>query len=128
MLSYRKPLIMLALAALLVLPGLAPRARAMDPVTMAVLAPVAIKAAQIATPYVMRGLQCGAVHGFKIGYDIVDILRLPLGLLQASLGAPLGYFRVGLSNICLGGMAPLKLVWDIATWPIALTGVSTGRI
>ena len=33
----------------------APEAKAIDPITIAILTPIAIKAAQIAAPYVLRG-------------------------------------------------------------------------
>ena len=102
------------------------RARAMDPVTMAVFAPLALKAASIATPYVMRGMQSGAVHMVKIGYDMVGIFRLPLGLGQTLLGWPFGYFKTGIQNTTLGFVAPFKLTWDVVLLPVALTGVSTG--
>ena len=34
----------------------APEARAIDPVTIAILTPIAIKAAQVAAPYILKGL------------------------------------------------------------------------
>ena len=112
---------------LLTMALLAPvRVRAMDPVTMAVFAPLALKAASIATPYVMRGMQSGAVHMVKIGYDMVAISRLPLGLGQTLLGWPFGYFKTGIQNTALGAVAPFKMTWDIVLLPVALTGVSTG--
>ncbi|MBR7103538.1 MAG: hypothetical protein IKC65_01205 [Lentisphaeria bacterium] len=102
------------------------RVRAVDPVTMAVFAPLALKAASIAAPYVMRGIQSGAVHMVKIGYDVVAIFRLPLGIGQVLLGWPVGYFDTGVKNTALGAVAPFKLVWDVVLLPVALTGVSTG--
>ena len=105
-------------------PGLAPRARAMDPVTIAVLAPVAVKAAQVALPYVIRGLQCGGAQLIKMGLDVANILRLPVGLLQSTLGAPIGFFDLGVSNMCQGGLAPFKLAWDAVMFPISLSGVA----
>lgn len=97
-----------------------------DPVTLAVFAPLALKAASIAAPYVMRGVQSGAVHMVKIGYDVVGIFRLPLGVGQSLLGWPFGYFKTGVKNMTLGAIAPLKLTWDVLLLPVALVGISTG--
>ena len=119
----KRAILILLLAAALLLPV---RARAMDPVTMAVFAPLALKAASIAMPYVMRGMQSGAVHSVKIGYDMVAIFRLPLGVGQTLLGWPFGYFEKGIKNTVVGAVAPFKLTWDIVLLPVALTGVSTG--
>ena len=116
-------MLILLLTAALLLPV---RVRAMDPVTMAVFAPLALKAASIAMPYVMRGMQSGAVHAVKIGYDMVAIFRLPLGLGQTLLGWPFGYFEKGIKNTAVGAVAPFKMTWDIVLLPVALTGVSTG--
>ena len=65
---------------------------AMDPVTIAILAPIAAKAAEVATPYVIRGLQCGGLHMVKMGTRLIDLFRLPLGLLQATVGIPFNLF------------------------------------
>lgn len=97
-----------------------------DPVTMVAFAPLALKAASIVAPYVMRGVQSGAVHMVKIGYDVVGIFRLPLGVGQTLLGWPFGYFSTGVKNVTLGAVAPFKLAWDTLLLPVALAGVSTG--
>jgi len=124
--THRKTLFALLLAIAIGFPGFAPKAQAFEPVTMALFAPLALKAASIALPYIMRGLNCGGIHMFKIGYDIVDIFRLPVGLFQTTLGIPFGLFDNGVNNIGQGLLAPLKLGWDACTLPIALSGVSTG--
>ena len=97
----------------------------MDPVTIAILTPVAIKAAEVATPYVLRGLQCGGLHMIKIGTRIVDIFRLPLGILQITLGAPFNLFSDGIRNSMLGVLAPLNLLVDTLLLPLAFCGVTT---
>ena len=124
--TLRRRTALLLVAALLLFgaaPGLAPRLRAMDPVTIAILAPVAVKAAQVALPYVIRGMQCGGAQLIKMGLDVANILRLPVGLLQSTLGAPVGFFDLGVSNMCQGGLAPFKLAWDTVMFPISITGV-----
>jgi hypothetical protein len=100
------------------------RAKAMDPVTMAVLAPVAVRGAEVTLPYVVRSLQCGGVQMLKMGIDIVDILRLPVGVLQSTIGAPIGLFDQGIHNVCTGFMSPFKLAWDALLLPVAMTGIA----
>ena len=114
------PLLILALAA----PCAMPRARAMDPVTIAILAPLAIKAAKVAAPYVVRGIKCGALQMKKMGFDLAKILALPLGLCQMTVGAPFGHFKTGANNCWLGIQSPFKLVLDVLMLPLAFTGVA----
>lgn len=102
------------------------KAEAMDPVTIAVLAPLALKAARIATPYVVRGLQCAGAQLVVIGKDMLAILYLPLGIIQSTLGAPFGYFRDGVRNIIAGGAAPFKMVWGVIILPLSIFGVGGG--
>ena len=96
----------------------------MDPVTVSLFAPLAIKAGSIAMPYAMRGLRCGAVQMVKIGRDTAQILYLPVGVIQATLGIPFGSFKSGCANIYTGITAPLRMVWDTLMLPISLTGVT----
>ena len=100
----------------------APEAKAMDPVTIALLTPVAIAAAQKAQPYVVRGLKGGLAGFVDMGVDMIDILRLPLGLLEITLGAPFGFFKAGVRNIVLGFVAPFKLAFHAAILPIKFSG------
>ena len=111
------------LAALLASPFAAPRAEAMDPVTIAILAPIAIKGAKVAAPYVVRGIKCGGLQMKKMGIDLAKILALPLGLCQMSVGAPFGYFKRGANNCWIGIQSPFKFVWDTLMLPLAFTGV-----
>ena len=101
-----------------------PDAKAMDPVTISLFAPLAIKAGSIAMPYAMRGLRCGAVQMVRMGRDTAEILYLPVGVIQATLGIPFGSFKNGCANIYTGITAPLRLVWDTLMLPISLTGVT----
>jgi len=52
-----KKLIVIFLTLLLFLPLPVQKAEAMDPVTIAILAPIALKGARAASPYVIRGMQ-----------------------------------------------------------------------
>jgi hypothetical protein len=118
----RKALVLIILIGLAFMFFPAPQAKAMDPITIALLTPVAIAAAQKAQPYLVRGLQ-GGLKGFKdMGMDLIDVFRLPLGVLQATLGAPFGFFKDGLRNVVLGVVAPFKLAFHTVMLPVRFCG------
>lgn len=103
-------------------------AKAIDPVTIAILAPIAIKAAQIAYPYVLRGLKSGGTHLIKMGKDVLEIFYLPLGVIQSTVCIPFGQFGPGVKNLVKGTIAPFKLALDAIILPFAFFGldVNTG--
>jgi hypothetical protein len=118
----RKTLLLIILAGLTFMFFPAPQAKAMDPVTIALLAPVAMAAAEKAQPYVVRGLK-GGLKGFAdMGMDMIDIFRLPLGVLQATLGIPFGFFKDGIRNMALGAVAPFKLAFHTVMLPVRFCG------
>ena len=119
---FRRNLFILLLAVSVLFPMTKGEVCAMDPVTIAILAPVAIKAAEIMMPYVIQGLKNAGVHLMKMGLDLAGILKLPMGLLQATLGAPIGMFDSGLQNMLTGLTAPLQLVWHTLVFPLAIFG------
>ena len=119
---FRRHFFALLLVITLFAPGMKSEVHAMDPVTIAILAPVAIKAAEVMMPYVIQGLKNAGVHLMKMGLDLAGILKLPLGLLQSTLGAPIGMFDSGLQNMLAGLTAPLQLVWHTVTLPLAIFG------
>ena len=96
----------------------------MDPVTIAILTPVAIKAAEVATPYIFRGLQCGGLHMMKMGTHLIDVFRLPVGLLQMTVGLPFNLFSDGIRNSIRGAIAPLNLLVDTLLLPVAFCGIT----
>lgn len=97
----------------------APEAKAIDPITIAILTPIAIKAAQIAAPYVIRGLRNMAIAAAKTVPDFINLLKLPIGLLMATLGAPFGTFGRGCVYTMQGLFAPFQLVWHVVCIPFA---------
>ena len=120
---FRKRILILLLAAGLFLPfGTPSRLEAMDPVTIAILAPVAIKAAEVMMPYVIQGLKNAGAHLVKMGLDVAGIFKLPLGILQSTLGVPIGMFDAGVQNVIAGFMAPFQLVWHTIMFPLAIFG------
>lgn len=101
----------------------APRAEAIDPVTIAILAPIALKAAEVARPYVLRGLMSGGRHMLTMGVDILEILLLPLGILQMTLLWPFGQLASGMRNTFVGLIAPCKLALHALLLPVAFFGI-----
>lgn len=93
-----------------------PKAKA-EPVTMIILAPLALEAAKQASPYAISSLHAGGAQMLEIGKDFGNLLMLPIGVLQATLGAPFGYFGHGIENIMIGFAAPFQLVGDVLILP-----------
>lgn len=107
-------------------PPLMREAKAMDPVTIAILTPIAIKGAQIAAPYVIRGLVSGGNHMLSMGTDLINFFRLPLGVLQSTVGVPLGQFSNGVRNMVAGGVAPFKFTVKTLLLPLAFCNIGVG--
>ncbi|MBR2356843.1 MAG: hypothetical protein IKA65_02280 [Lentisphaeria bacterium] len=104
--------------------GFSPRAMAFEPITVALLAPVALKVYEAAEPRLVRGAMCGGKKMVQIGGNLLEFFCLPLGLIQATLGAPFGCFGSGMQNIVRGAVAPVKMVGNILVLPFALFGVT----
>lgn len=68
----------------------APEAQAIDPVTIAILAPAAMRMAETAQPYVIQGIAGGAQGLAQMGMAAFKILYIPWGVVQCTLGLPLG--------------------------------------
>ena len=101
-----------------------PEARAMDPVTIAVLAPIAIQVAKAMMPYVIRGMINMGRMGMKAGREMLSILRLPLGLVQVIFLWPWGRnFSSGLRNIGHGAVAPFMMAFYCLLLPFSAFGV-----
>lgn len=120
----RKIFLLTFIICVLLSPSGAVRVQAIDPVTIAILTPVALKCAEIAAPYVWRGLQNGGRHMLKVSENIIDFFRLPVGILQATLGAPFGLFSTGMKNIVSGTLAPFSLTLNVLLMPLAFSGMN----
>lgn len=72
----------------------------------------------------MRGVQNGGRHLLKMGENIFDLFRLPVGILQATLGSPFGMFSSGMKNIVSGTLAPLSLTLNTLLLPLAFSGLN----
>lgn len=121
----KRGILILLIALSFVAPPLTREAKAMDPVTIAILTPIAIKGAKIAAPYVIRGLISGGNHMLSMGVDLLSILRLPLGALQATAGIPFGMFSTGVQNMIAGGVAPFKFAIKAVLLPLAFCNIGT---
>jgi len=112
------------LASILLLPGfLTPRTQAIEPITMVLLAPVALKVYEAAEPRLVRGAKYGGRKLVQMGSNIIEFFYLPLGVIQTTLGAPFGYFSNGVRNIGKGALAPCKLIINTLAFPFTLFGV-----
>ena len=114
-------ILFLALA-LLLLPM--QQARAIDPITIAILAPIALQLAQAAKPYVIRGLMNLGRGMLRVGKDMIELVFLPYGLLKMIFGGPFGGFRSGLVYTLRGGIAVGKVVLHILILPLVTFGVN----
>lgn len=100
-----------------------PKAHAIDPITMAILAPIAVKAAEVAKPYVIRAAVNTGAGLFKVGKDVFEILYLPYGLGEITIGAPFHRFRRGVVHIVRGGVvAPTRLFLHVMLMPLYMVG------
>lgn len=95
-----------------------------DPVTMMVLAPLALKAAREASPYVISGMRGSGDQMVAVAQDFGHILLLPWGAIQATAGMPFGYMGDGFDNIFTGVCAPFELVYDLVLLPFTFMSQS----
>lgn len=114
-------IILLVLVTAILFP--APKAEAIDPVTIAILAPIALKVADKAKPYLIRALLNTGRCLLKMGKDTFQILYLPYGLLKMTVGAPFGGFRSGFIYTIKGAIAPGKLVIHTLLLPAMMIGL-----
>ena len=97
-----------------------PEAKAIDPVTLAILAPIAIKAAEKTAPYIYRGVYNAGKCLLQMGKDVFQIFYLPYGLGYMCFGS----MKHGLVYVIKGGIAPAKLIVHTLLLPVMLFGVN----
>ena len=100
------------------------QAKAIDPVTIAILAPVALQLANAARPYIVRGLVNLGKGVVRLGKDVIELVFLPYGILKMTFGAPFGGFRSGLVYTIRGGIAIGKLVFHVLILPLTIFGIN----
>lgn len=99
------------------------RARAIDPVTIAILAPIALQAAEAARPYVIRGMINFGKGLLKIGKASLDLFFIPYGLFKMIFLSPWGEFRSGVVYTIRGGIGIGKIVAHVLLLPVYTCGV-----
>ncbi len=105
----------------------AQKTKAIDPVTIAILAPLALKAAQVASPYVIKGLKNLAKGLVLCGKDLIEFFKLPIGFVQVTLGIPFGGLPGGIRNIVQGTIAPFRLGFHTMMLPLNIIGVGVPK-
>ena len=98
-------------------------AHAIDPVTIAILAPIALQAAQAARPYVVRGMINFGKGLLKIGKASLDLFFIPYGLFKMIFLAPWGEFRSGVIYTIRGGLGIGKILIHTLLLPVYTCGV-----
>ncbi|HJO92136.1 MAG TPA: hypothetical protein QF753_01940 [Victivallales bacterium] len=99
-----------------------PKARAMDPVTIAILAPILLPYAIKIAKYTAKGLIRTIPGWYKAGIELLNFFRLPLGFLQVTLGFPFGLLGYGIDNIIQGAVAPFMFFWEFLCMPLYFFG------
>ena len=99
-----------------------PKAKAMDPVTIAILAPILLPYAIQAAKYTAKGLIKTIPGWVEFGKQTLNIFRLPLGICQVFLGFPFGLAGYGFGNIAKGVMAPFLMIKEILLMPLYFFG------
>ena len=99
------------------------RAHAIDPVTIAILAPIALKAAEAARPYVIRGMINFGKGMLKVGRASLDLFFIPYGLFKMIFLSPWGEFRSGVVYTIRGGIGIGKIIVHILLLPVYTCGV-----
>ena len=99
------------------------RASAIDPVTIAILAPIALQAAQAARPYVVRGMINLGKGMLKVGKASLDVFFIPYGLFKIIFLSPWGEFRSGVIYTIRGGLGIGKMLFHTLLLPVYMCGL-----
>ena len=99
------------------------KVQAMDPVTIAILAPVAIKAAQAARPYIVSALINLGKGLIKILKNAFGLVYLPYGMGKMMFAWPWGGFRSGFIYTLKGLIAPFKMLFHVLLLPMYMVGL-----
>ncbi len=110
-------LLFLALIIAVALP--APQAKAIDPVTIAILGPIAMKAAAAAKPYLVRAGINSAKCMWKMFKAIFEMGYFPYGLGKMACGN----LHNGLIYTFRGCIAPCKLILQTLLLPVYMIGI-----
>ena len=98
-----------------------PKAEAFDPVTLAILTPLAIQGAKILAPYVIRGLKNAAVVGLRSAKYFLKFFLVPVGLVECIIMP--WRISAGLSHMGQGFIGLFCFVGNLCLIPLAIFGV-----
>ncbi|MBQ7732051.1 MAG: hypothetical protein IJT68_09465 [Lentisphaeria bacterium] len=98
-----------------------PKAEAFDPVTLAILTPLAIQGAKILAPYVIRGLKNVAVVGVRSAKYLLKFFLVPVGLVECIIMP--WRISTGLSHMGQGFIGLFCFVGNLCLIPVAIFGV-----
>lgn len=115
--------VILLVTALLGFFATVPRVQAMDPVTIAILAPILMPYAQKAASYTLKAMIRTIPGWAQVGKEMINIFRLPLGFFQLAFLIPFGYAGDGLENIWDGAKAPVMMMVEFFGIPFRAFGV-----
>ncbi|MBR2365181.1 MAG: hypothetical protein IKA79_08255 [Lentisphaeria bacterium] len=91
------------------------KAEAIDPVSVAILAPIAIQTARAVLPYILRGVAAMGRTALKAGVEVINILRLPIGLGLVCCMR----FKAGGKQMLRGLIAPFKMTYYVIMIPVS---------
>ena len=98
-----------------------PKAEAFDPVTLAILTPLAIQGAKILAPYVIRGLKNVAIVGLRSGKYLVKFFLVPVGLVECIIMP--WRISTGISHVGPGFLGLFCFVGNLCLIPFAIFGI-----
>ena len=98
-----------------------PKAEAFDPVTLAILTPLAIQGAKILAPYVIRGLKNVAVVGVRSAKYLIKFFLVPVGLVECIIMP--WRISTGISHIGQGFVGLFCFAGNLCLIPFAIFGI-----
>ena len=122
MMSYRKWMLLTVLTAVMFYMVPQQEAEAFEPISMIVLAPVAMQAAKVLAPYAVKMASNLAKVLLRVGIHVFETVLLPIGLIESTILAP-WFFRHGVKHMWVGICGPFKACGWTLLLPLSPFGV-----
>ena len=117
----------IVIIALLITTIPAPKAEAMEPISIslliAALAPIVPPYVIKAMPSIIRGFKRMAMGMLDVGIKFSKMGYLLLGFAECTIGAPFGLLRPGLRNLLDGSLAPFQAMISMFLIPFKTFGI-----
>ena len=98
-----------------------PEAKAMEPITIAMMAaPIVIPIVKAMIPYVVKGGTNLCVGLVDVFIDMAGLFLLPVGFVESTFLAPFGFFYPGVRHLGKGAIAPFKMTWSTLILPVRI--------